>query len=76
MLIDELDKIQKKIYNKIKLDLYDNYNLIKSDYEVNDIIVVNEHNNIIEYYISVCLIYAFILEKNKVNIANQYMVKI
>jgi hypothetical protein len=75
--IDELKNIENKINNNIELDIYDNYNLSKEDYEINDIIISNEHNNpnIIEYYISVCPIYAFVLEKNKVYIANQYMIK-
>lgn len=76
--IDELKKIETKLNNKIELDNYDNFNLNKEDYDLNDIIIIKNHtnNNNKEYYISICPIYAFILENNKVYIANQYMVKI
>lgn len=60
-----------KIFNNIKsknvLDYNDIYYLINQDYDINDIIIVKKHYNInnYEYYISVCPIYAFILDKKK-----------
>ena len=74
---------KKKILNIIHFVIIILYLLKNKDnelhinYEINDIIINNEHNNpnIIEYNISVCPIYAFVLEKNKVYIANQYMIK-
>lgn len=75
--IETINLIFNKIKNNIILDTIDNYYIYNSNYNLDDILKINKHRikGNYEYYISICPIYGFLLQKGKIYIANQYVIK-
>jgi hypothetical protein len=69
--------ILNKINNNNELDYNDIDCIYNFDYNIDDILKIKKHYNInnIDYYLSICPIYGFYLDKNKIYVANQYQLK-
>jgi hypothetical protein len=75
--IETINSILNKIKNNVILDNIDIYNLYHCNYNLDDILKTNKHRvkENYEYYISICPIYGFLLQKGRIYIANQYVLK-
>ena len=71
------ENILNKINNNNELDYNDIHCIHNFDYNIDDILKIKKHYNInnIDYYLSICPIYGFYLDKNKIYVANQYQLK-
>lgn len=81
LYIQPIKNIVEKIDNKLELDnnniFYINNYIYNCDnyYNLKDIYLEEKGENKYTYYISICPIYGFLLRKNKMYIANQYILK-
>lgn len=69
--IDYMKNIKIKLNNNTHINNFDIDNIYNVNYDLNE--VLYKYNNIDRYILSICPIYSFVLNKQKIYIANQYV---